>query len=85
MEFKKYLKHEQKEMSVKDLFVRLRIEENNELAQNDTYTLDSAKENMVEHALSSSKTNFKGKGKGKGNNDKKSKGKPGPRHKSEAK
>ncbi|GJT10873.1 pol polyprotein [Tanacetum coccineum] len=54
VEFKNYLKHKQKEMSVEDLVVRLRIEEDNKLAQKDTYTPDSAKANMVEHAGSSS-------------------------------
>ncbi|GJU79415.1 hypothetical protein Tco_1281780 [Tanacetum coccineum] len=44
-----------KEMSVEDLVVRLRIEEDNKLAQKDTYTPDSAKANMVEHVGSSSK------------------------------
>lgn len=75
VEFKNYLKHKRKEMSVEDLVVRLRIEEDNKLAQKNTYTPDSAKANMVEHASSSSKSNVKGKGKGKGKNDKKVKGK----------
>ena len=75
VEFKNYLKHKRKEMSVEDLVVRLRIEEDNKLAQKNAYTPDSAKANMVEHASSSSKSHVKGKGKGKGNNDKKSKGK----------
>nr|GEU66104.1 hypothetical protein [Tanacetum cinerariifolium] len=61
------------EMSVEDLVVYLRIQDDNKLAQKNTYTPDSAKENMVEHAASSSKSNPKEKGKGK--NDKKSKGK----------
>ncbi|GJY11544.1 hypothetical protein Tco_0380853 [Tanacetum coccineum] len=39
-----------------------------------TYTPDSAKANMVEHAGSSSKSNYKAKGKGKKKNDKKGKG-----------
>ncbi|GJR92398.1 O-glucosyltransferase Rumi [Tanacetum coccineum] len=60
-------------MSVEDLVVRLRIEEDNKLAQKNNYTPDSAKANMVEHAGSSSKSNSKGKGKGK--NAKKIKGK----------
>ncbi|GJT14034.1 retrovirus-related pol polyprotein from transposon TNT 1-94 [Tanacetum coccineum] len=75
VEFKNYLKHKRKEMSVEDLVVRLRIEEDNKLAQKNTYTPDSAKANMVEHAGSSSKSNSKAKGKGKKKNDKKSKGK----------
>nr|GEW47914.1 hypothetical protein [Tanacetum cinerariifolium] len=75
VEFKNYLKHKRKKMSVEDLVVRLRIEEDNKLAQKNTYTPDSAKVNMVEHAESSSKSNSKEKGKGKGKNDKKGKGK----------
>ncbi|GJT62204.1 pol polyprotein [Tanacetum coccineum] len=75
VEFKNYLKHKRKEMSVEDLVVRLRIEEDNKLAQKDTYAPDSAKANMVEHAGSSSRSNSKGKGKDKRKNDKKSKGK----------
>ncbi|GKC92548.1 pol polyprotein [Tanacetum coccineum] len=54
-EFKNYLKHKRKEMSVEDLVVRLRIEEDNKLAQKDTYAPDSAKANMVEHVGSSSR------------------------------
>ncbi|GKA82744.1 pol polyprotein [Tanacetum coccineum] len=53
----------------------LRIEEDNKLAQKDTYAPDSAKANMVEHAGSSSRSNSKGKGKDKKKNDKKGKGK----------
>nr|GFD54367.1 hypothetical protein [Tanacetum cinerariifolium] len=45
------------------------------LAQKDTYTPDSAKPSMIEHAGSSSMSNPKGKGKDKRKNDKKSKGK----------
>ncbi|GJT45275.1 retrovirus-related pol polyprotein from transposon TNT 1-94 [Tanacetum coccineum] len=75
VEFKNYLKHKRKEMSVKDLVVHLRIEEDNKLAQKNTYTPDSDKANMVEHAGSSSKSHYKAKGKGKKKNDKKSKGK----------
>ncbi|GJR98722.1 pol polyprotein [Tanacetum coccineum] len=62
-------------MSVEDLVVHLRIEEDNKLAQKDTYAPDSAKANMVEHAGSSSRSNSKGKGKDKKKNDKKGKGK----------
>ncbi|GJY82252.1 pol polyprotein [Tanacetum coccineum] len=75
VEFKNYLKHKRKEMSVEDLVVRLRIEEDNKLAQKDTYTPDSAKANMVEHAGSSSRFNSKGNKKDKKKNDKKGKGK----------
>ncbi|GKF35161.1 hypothetical protein Tco_0108361 [Tanacetum coccineum] len=60
-------------MSVEDLVVRLRIEEDNKLAQKDIYTPDSAKANMVEHAGSSSRFNSKGNKKDKRKNDKKSK------------
>ncbi|GJX44598.1 retrovirus-related pol polyprotein from transposon TNT 1-94 [Tanacetum coccineum] len=75
VEFKNYLKHKRKEMSVEDLVVRLRIEEDNKLAQKDTYAPDSAKANMVEHAGSSSRFNSKGNKKDKKKNDKKGKGK----------
>ncbi|GJR11908.1 pol polyprotein [Tanacetum coccineum] len=75
VEFKNYLKHKRKEMSVEDLVVHLRIEEDNKLAQKDTYTPDSAKANMVEHVGSSSRFNSKGNKKDKRKNDKKSKGK----------
>ncbi|GJR91214.1 hypothetical protein Tco_0215225 [Tanacetum coccineum] len=47
----------------------------NKLAQKDTYTPDSAKANMVEHAGSSSRFNSKGNKKDKRKNDKKGKGK----------
>ncbi|GJT15804.1 hypothetical protein Tco_0874510 [Tanacetum coccineum] len=73
VEFKNNLKHKRKEMSVEDLVVRLHIEEDNKLAQKNTYTPDSAKANMVEHAGSSSMSNSKAKGKGKKKNDKKRK------------
>nr|GEU80219.1 Pol polyprotein [Tanacetum cinerariifolium] len=75
VDFRNYVKHKRKEMSVEDLVVRLRIEEDNRLAQKETYTPDSAKTNMIEHAGSSSRSNLKGKGKDKRKNDKKSKGK----------
>nr|GEW84024.1 zinc finger, CCHC-type [Tanacetum cinerariifolium] len=75
VEFKNYLKHKRKEMKVEDLVVRLRIEKDNKLAQKNTYTPDSAKDNMVEHVWSSSKFDSKAKGKGKKKNDKKGKGK----------
>ncbi|GKE55430.1 pol polyprotein, partial [Tanacetum coccineum] len=75
VEFKNYLKHKRKEMSVEDLVVRLRIEEDNKLAQKNTYTPDFAKANMIEHVVSSLRSNPKGKGKDKRKNEKKSKGK----------
>nr|GEV19682.1 zinc finger, CCHC-type [Tanacetum cinerariifolium] len=49
VDFKNYLKHKRKEISVEDLIVRLRIEEDNKLAQKNTYAPNSAKANMVEH------------------------------------
>ncbi|GKC96973.1 hypothetical protein Tco_1162415, partial [Tanacetum coccineum] len=75
VDFKNNLKHKRKEMSVEDLIVCLHIEEDNKLAQKNTYAPDSAKANMVEHVGSSSKSNSKEKGKGKKKNDKKGKGK----------
>ncbi|GJY70425.1 retrovirus-related pol polyprotein from transposon TNT 1-94 [Tanacetum coccineum] len=75
VDFKNYLKHKRKKMSVEDLVVHLHIEQDNRLAQKDTYTPDSAKANLVEHAGSSSRSNPKGKGKDKRKNDYKSKGK----------
>nr|GEV32875.1 Pol polyprotein [Tanacetum cinerariifolium] len=65
VDFKNYLKHKRKKMSVEDLIVHLRIEEDNKLAQKNTYAPNSVKANMVEHAGSSSKSNSKAKGKGK--------------------
>nr|GEW19641.1 uncharacterized protein [Tanacetum cinerariifolium] len=75
VEFKNYLKQKRKEMGVEDLVFRLCIEEDNKLTHKKTYTSDSAKANMVEHAGSSSKSYSKAKGKGKWKNDKKGKGK----------
>ncbi|GJT45154.1 retrovirus-related pol polyprotein from transposon TNT 1-94 [Tanacetum coccineum] len=75
VEFKNYLKHKRKEMSVEDLVICLRIVEDNKLAQKNTYTPDSAKANMVEYVGSSLKSNSKEKRKDKRKNDKKGKGK----------
>ncbi|GJS14818.1 hypothetical protein Tco_0409290 [Tanacetum coccineum] len=50
VDFKNYLKYKRKEMNVEYLVVRLHIEEDNKQAQKNTYTPDSAKANMVEHA-----------------------------------
>ncbi|GKG39556.1 hypothetical protein Tco_0463701, partial [Tanacetum coccineum] len=75
VEFKNYLKHKRKEMSIEDLVVHFRIEEDNKLDQKDTYIPDSTKANMVEHAGSSLRSNSKGKNKDKMKNNKKSKGK----------
>ncbi|GJX21866.1 retrovirus-related pol polyprotein from transposon TNT 1-94 [Tanacetum coccineum] len=82
VEFKNYLKHKRKEMSVKDLVVHLRMKRTTScgvggrvwIRNKTSYTPDSAKANMVEHAGSSSKSNYKAKGKGKKKNDKKGKG-----------
>nr|GEZ11029.1 hypothetical protein [Tanacetum cinerariifolium] len=75
VDFKNYLKHKRKKISVEDLVVHLCIEEDNRLALKDTCTPDSVKPNMAEHDRSSSRSNPKGKGKYKRKNDKKSKGK----------
>ncbi|GJW41333.1 pol polyprotein, partial [Tanacetum coccineum] len=75
VDFNNYLKHKRNETSVEDLVFCLHIEEDNKLAQKNTYTPNSAKANMVEHVGSSSKSNSKAKRKGKGKNDKKGKGK----------
>nr|GEX45584.1 hypothetical protein [Tanacetum cinerariifolium] len=65
VEFKNYLKHKRKEMSVEDLVVHICIEEDKKLAQENTYTPDSANVNLVEHVRSSSRSNSIGKGKDK--------------------
>ena len=58
-------------MSIEDLIVRLRIEEDNKIAQKSSYTPTSEKANVVEHGQTSGK-NKSGKGKfqkeGKGSN-----------------
>ncbi|GJQ91822.1 retrovirus-related pol polyprotein from transposon TNT 1-94 [Tanacetum coccineum] len=69
-----------KTMTAKELWESLECKYNTEDVgtkkfMKNTYTPDSAKANMVEHAESSSKGNSKGKGKGKAKNDKKNKGK----------
>ena len=69
IDFKNYLKHKRKEMTIEDLVVRLRIEEDNKVAQKQGYVPNSAKANIVEHGQSS-----KGN-KGKGRAEKKNKGK----------
>ncbi|XP_076936451.1 uncharacterized protein LOC143603559 [Bidens hawaiensis] len=52
IEFKNY-QHKRKEMSMEDLIVRLRIEEDNKVAQKVTMVDASAKANLVEHGQSS--------------------------------
>ncbi|XP_022024147.1 uncharacterized protein LOC110924454 [Helianthus annuus] len=53
VEFKNYLKHKRKEMTIEELVVRLRIEEDNRLARKGTILQASAKANMVEVGESS--------------------------------
>ncbi|KAJ9559825.1 hypothetical protein OSB04_004985 [Centaurea solstitialis] len=53
MDFKNYLKHKRKEMSVEDLVVRLRIEEDNKIAQKRSFGSNGAKANVVEHGQAS--------------------------------
>ena len=73
LDFKNYLKHKRKQMTVDELIVRLRIEEDNRVAQNGGHVEGLAKANFVEYGQSSKgKGNFKGKGK---RPDKKNKGK----------
>ncbi|KAJ0462893.1 putative RNA-directed DNA polymerase [Helianthus annuus] len=69
LDFKNYLKYKRKEMTIEELVVRLRIEEDNRVAQKGTILQASAKANMVEVGESS-----KGK-KGKGKKDNKGKAK----------
>ena len=57
-DFKYYLKHKRKEMTIEDLVVRLRIEEDNKMALKGTLVEASAKANMVDHGQSS--RGFKG-------------------------
>ncbi|XP_071687917.1 uncharacterized protein [Rutidosis leptorrhynchoides] len=68
MDFKNY-KHKRKEMTVEDLVVRLRIEEDKKVAIKRSYAPSSAKVNIVEHGQSSRGN------KGKGKAEKKNKGK----------
>ena len=60
-DFKNYLKHKRKEMTVEELVVRLRIEEDNRIAQKGSLVQDSAKANVVEIGQSSKGNNNKGK------------------------
>ncbi|XP_071719215.1 uncharacterized protein [Rutidosis leptorrhynchoides] len=61
VDFKNYLKHKRKEMTVEDLVVRLRIEEDNKFALKRSITPVSAKVNIVEHCQSSKGSKSKGK------------------------
>ena len=61
-DFKNYLKHKQKEMSMEDLVVRLRIEEDNRRSdKKGAHTSPEVKANFVEHG---SKKRQKNKGNG---------------------
>ncbi|PHT34686.1 putative mediator of RNA polymerase II transcription subunit 37c [Capsicum baccatum] len=74
-DFKNYLKHKLKEMTVEDLIVRLRIEQNNKAAEKrskENYTINGAhiveddqnnskKRKKVEHRSNQPKKKFKGK------------------------
>ena len=64
-EFKNYLKHKRKEMSIEDLVIKLRIEEDNRGSEKKmAHNPNEAKANFVEHGQSSKfkKGNNKGKG-----------------------
>ena len=78
-DFKNYLKHKKKEMTLEDLSVRLQIEENNRNneAKADKGKLLEAKVNLAEASTSGLKRKHSGnakKGKGKGSTNKKFKG-----------
>ena len=64
-DFKNYLEHKRKEMSIKDLVIRLRIEEDNRGSKKKmAYNPNESKANFVKHGQSSKfkKGNNKGKG-----------------------
>ena len=63
-DFKNYLKHKRKEMSMDDLVVRLRIKEDNKMSDKKrAHTSPKVKANFVEHGQSSKKKQHnKGKG-----------------------
>ena len=62
-DFKNYLKHKRKEMSIKDLIIRLPIEEDNRGSEKKgTHNLGEAKGNFVGHGQGS-KTKKHNKGK----------------------
>ena len=54
-DFKNYLKHKRKEMSMEDLIVRLCIEKDNKRSEKRGLTPIEAKANMAEHGQSSKK------------------------------
>ncbi|XP_073138296.1 uncharacterized protein [Henckelia pumila] len=57
-DFKNYFKHKRKEMNVKELIVRLRIEEDNKSSERRLFSPVAAKANVVEHGQSSKKKHF---------------------------
>src|SRR4051812_3374143 len=59
-DFKNYLKHKRKEMTMEDLIVRLRIEEDNRKSEKRGSTAVDPKANVVEHSQTSKKKNTKG-------------------------
>ena len=64
-DFKNYLKHKRKEMSIENLIIRLHIEEDNRgYEKKGAHTIGETKANFVEHGQSSKskKSNNKGKG-----------------------
>ena len=64
-DFKNYLKHKRKEMSIKDLVIRLHIKEDNKGSEKKVaHNPNGAKTNFVEHGQRSKfkKGNNKGKG-----------------------
>ncbi|XP_022041020.1 uncharacterized protein LOC110943587 [Helianthus annuus] len=61
VDFKNYLKHKRKKMTIEDLVVRLRIEEDNKVALKKVDGPETVKANLVDHGQSS-----KGKNSGKG-------------------
>ncbi|RVW85618.1 Retrovirus-related Pol polyprotein from transposon TNT 1-94 [Vitis vinifera] len=64
-DFKNYLKHKRKEMSIEDLIIRLRIEEDNRRSEKKgAHTLNEAKANFMEHGQSSKAKTNNNKGKG---------------------
>ncbi|WKA01333.1 hypothetical protein VitviT2T_019618 [Vitis vinifera] len=64
-DFKNYLKHKRKEMSIEDLIIRLHIEEDNRRSEKKgAHTLNEAKANFVEHGQSSKAKTNNNKGKG---------------------
>ncbi|XP_062074498.1 uncharacterized protein LOC133778550 [Humulus lupulus] len=60
-DFKNYLKHKQKEMSVEELILRLRVEEDNQGNEKRTLNPNAAKANLMEHDRGSKGKNPKHK------------------------